>query len=166
MAAEDVLMLRTRERDAALLDILFGSAPVGLAFLDEELRYVRVNGALAELHGVPAQAHVGRTVLEVVPGMDPGVVDCMRRRAAIMGRGRFDGRDFRFQIDDLLLHFRRLGLLRSQFFELCLPGFDLSASFLHSLRVGFDLVVDGGRNGVPDRLADAPLPAPVKKRQM
>jgi PAS domain S-box-containing protein len=76
---DDVSALRSYERDAALLDTLFGSAPIGLAFLDEELRYVRVNDALAAMHGAAVEDHLGHTVLEVVPGMDADLVACMRR---------------------------------------------------------------------------------------
>jgi len=79
MDGEHVLEALRDERHAALLDTLFSSAPVGLAFLDEQLRFVRVNDALAALHGVSAEEHVGRAVLEVVPAMDPEVLDCMRR---------------------------------------------------------------------------------------
>jgi hypothetical protein len=35
-----------------LLDVIFEHAPVGLALLDTELRYVRVNDCLAEINGV------------------------------------------------------------------------------------------------------------------
>lgn len=51
----------------ALLDALFDRAPVGLAFWDEELRCVRVNGALAAMAGVRADAMVGRTPSEILP---------------------------------------------------------------------------------------------------
>jgi PAS domain S-box-containing protein len=40
-------------------------APVGLAFLDAECRYVRVNDALAALHELAPEDHVGRHVNEV-----------------------------------------------------------------------------------------------------
>jgi signal transduction histidine kinase/CheY-like chemotaxis protein len=59
----------------AFLDALFTGGTVGLGFLDRELRFVRVNPALAELDGLPPDAHVGRRPSEltpaapVVPGM-------------------------------------------------------------------------------------------------
>jgi PAS domain S-box-containing protein len=52
-----------RERLAAL----FQGAPVGLALLDADLRYVMVNPFTAALNGVPAEQHPGRTVAEVIP---------------------------------------------------------------------------------------------------
>jgi PAS domain S-box-containing protein len=55
------------EESLALLDTLLVSAPVGLAFWDRRLRYVRVNDALAEMDGIPAKEHVGRHITEVVP---------------------------------------------------------------------------------------------------
>ncbi|HEX8102506.1 MAG TPA: GAF domain-containing protein [Solirubrobacteraceae bacterium] len=55
--------------ETGLVDALFGSAPVGLAFFDEELRYVRVNDTLAAMSGVPAEAHAGRTACDVLAPM-------------------------------------------------------------------------------------------------
>jgi hypothetical protein len=54
----------------AQLDTLFEQAPIGLGLWDRELRYLRVNQALATINGVPVPAHIGRTVAEVVPGID------------------------------------------------------------------------------------------------
>ncbi len=55
------------------------NAPVGLAILDRDLRYVRVNEALAAINGVPAASHVGKTVLEVLPEQNPDVLEQLRR---------------------------------------------------------------------------------------
>ncbi len=60
-------------------DRLLDDAPVGLGTLDDELRYVRVNAALAGLTGLPRDEHAGRRVQEVSPGIDPEVVGLMRR---------------------------------------------------------------------------------------
>ena len=60
--------LVTRERKAKRrLDALLTASPVGIGFLDEQLRYVQVNDALATLNGLPAAAHAGRHVSEVLP---------------------------------------------------------------------------------------------------
>ncbi len=64
--------------DDALLEALFEGAPIGAAFLDRELRYRRVNEKLAEINGVPVEAHIGRTVTELLPDMDPGVSEQLR----------------------------------------------------------------------------------------
>jgi PAS domain S-box-containing protein len=57
---------RMRERHLAELDAVFLTAPLGLAFLDSELRVLRVNDALAEMRGMPADELVGTPVDEVV----------------------------------------------------------------------------------------------------
>ncbi len=50
----------------ALLDALFAHAPVGLGFWDRELRYQRVNPALAAMNGLAPSDHLGRTTSEVL----------------------------------------------------------------------------------------------------
>jgi PAS domain S-box-containing protein len=78
---------RVQERTAqlnytnALLDTLFEAAPVGFAFLDFEQRYVRINQALAKINGVDAQAHIGRTVQDVLPQMSSKVTEDLRQIA-------------------------------------------------------------------------------------
>jgi PAS domain-containing protein len=39
------------ETERGLLDALFRTAPIGFAFLDRDLRYVRINERLAEING-------------------------------------------------------------------------------------------------------------------
>jgi diguanylate cyclase (GGDEF)-like protein/PAS domain S-box-containing protein len=51
----------------ATFDAFFHNAPVGLAYLDSDLRHVRVNEALVELTGLASDHYVGRTVGEVLP---------------------------------------------------------------------------------------------------
>jgi PAS domain S-box-containing protein len=51
------------------LRVLLASAPVGVALVDTDLRYVEVNDYLAAVHGRPVEDHPGRTVREVVPGV-------------------------------------------------------------------------------------------------
>ena len=41
--------------------------PIGLCFLDTELRFVRVNERIAQIDGLSAEAHIGRRLSEVVP---------------------------------------------------------------------------------------------------
>jgi len=54
----------------ALLDTLLASAPAGFVFLDRELRFVRINEQLAEINGCSIEAHLGRTVAEILPTLD------------------------------------------------------------------------------------------------
>jgi PAS domain S-box-containing protein len=57
----------------ALLEAIATKAPIGLAFVDRNCRYRRVNEMLARMNGVPVEAHIGRTVPEVVPHVWPKV---------------------------------------------------------------------------------------------
>jgi len=62
----------------ALLNTLFELAPIGLGFWDRELRYVRVNAALARINGLPVEAHLGRTINELLPKLEPRVEAAFR----------------------------------------------------------------------------------------
>lgn len=63
--------VRENERIAserlAQLNTVYASAPVGLCFVDRDLRYVSVNNALAELYGASPEFFVGKTVREAIP---------------------------------------------------------------------------------------------------
>jgi signal transduction histidine kinase/transcriptional regulator with GAF, ATPase, and Fis domain len=50
----------------ALLDTVFRGAPIGLAFVDDGLRFVRVNEALAAMNRTPVEDHLGRTLKDVL----------------------------------------------------------------------------------------------------
>jgi len=60
---------RTGLSDAlALLDSMLANAPIGFAFFDRRMRFVRVNQFLAEMNGLPVSRHLGRTVSDVFGG--------------------------------------------------------------------------------------------------
>jgi PAS domain S-box-containing protein len=59
----------------AILD----GAPIGFAVFDRNLRYRRVNGALAELNQAPVEGHLGRTLGEVVPWIQPVIEPMLTR---------------------------------------------------------------------------------------
>jgi PAS domain S-box-containing protein len=61
----------TAQESLALLDTLLATAPVGFAFMDPDLRYRRINEALAAINGLPPAAHLGRTLHEVLPALTP-----------------------------------------------------------------------------------------------
>jgi hypothetical protein len=73
------LARKSAEESLSLLTTLYRTAPVGLAFVDCDLRYVRVNEALAEINGVPAAEHIGRPVAELVPKLFPALEPVYRR---------------------------------------------------------------------------------------
>jgi PAS domain S-box-containing protein len=50
----------------AQLRAVYAALPVGVAFVTPDLRYERVNEALARMNGVPVEEHLGRTVHEVL----------------------------------------------------------------------------------------------------
>ncbi len=52
----------------ALLDSMLANAPIGFAFFDRKMRYVRMNQFLAEMDQLSISHHLGRTVQEVFPG--------------------------------------------------------------------------------------------------
>ncbi|MFJ1730292.1 SpoIIE family protein phosphatase [Streptomyces sp. NPDC088254] len=64
--ATDSSKLREVERDLALSTRLISQSPIGLAILDTQLRYVAVNPALERMHGIPAEAHLGRHYREIM----------------------------------------------------------------------------------------------------
>jgi PAS domain S-box-containing protein len=58
-----------RERLLAKLESLLAASPIGIAFIDRDLRFIRINDALAEVNGSPAAQHIGRTVSEMLPAV-------------------------------------------------------------------------------------------------
>ena len=67
-------------RDPEQLVAAFFNAPtVGLGICDDELRYQTVNDALAAMNGIPAEAHLGRTLREVLHGAAEDIERAVRR---------------------------------------------------------------------------------------
>jgi PAS domain S-box-containing protein len=66
----------------AQLQAIYDGAPVGLAFLDRNLRYVSVNERIATMKNIPVQDHIGRSVAEVVADAFPQVEPALRRALA------------------------------------------------------------------------------------
>jgi PAS domain S-box-containing protein len=63
----------------AQLQAVYDGAPVGLAFLDCNLRYMNLNRRLADMNGRPMEEHLGRTVREMIPELFPRVEPFIRR---------------------------------------------------------------------------------------
>ena len=68
-----------KSRALAQLDAALGGAPIAFAFYDRDLRYVRVNPALAALTGLPVEAHRGRRIRDVLPALAPIVEPILDR---------------------------------------------------------------------------------------
>jgi PAS domain S-box-containing protein len=72
-AADDLARSQRDTADTlALLDTFLAHAPIGMAFFDPELRYVRINDHLAAADGRPVEDHLGRGLTDVLPA---GAVD-------------------------------------------------------------------------------------------
>ncbi|MFB2892088.1 PAS domain S-box protein [Aerosakkonemataceae cyanobacterium BLCC-F50] len=57
------------QRQLAEIETIYNSAPIGLNVLDTELRFVRINQRLADMNGLPVEAHIGRTIRELLPDL-------------------------------------------------------------------------------------------------
>ncbi len=49
-----------------LLSAYFSASRVGLCILDSDFRYLAINRTLAEMNGIPAEAHLGKSVYEIL----------------------------------------------------------------------------------------------------
>lgn len=59
----------TAQQTWSELQTIYNEAPVGLAVIDTEFRFKRINARLAEINGMSPEAHIGRTIREVVPAL-------------------------------------------------------------------------------------------------
>jgi PAS domain S-box-containing protein len=86
-------VVRVNERVAnerlAQLNTIYTSAPVGLCFVDRDLRYVSINNALAELNGRSPEYFHGKTVGEAVPEL-ADVIETHYRRVIETGQPVID----------------------------------------------------------------------------
>lgn len=69
----ELASLRLREIEA-----IYSQAPVGLLFLDCDLRFVRINEYLASKNGFSVAEHIGRTVSEILPEAGPRLEPLLR----------------------------------------------------------------------------------------
>ncbi|MGR9108235.1 MAG: EAL domain-containing protein [Gammaproteobacteria bacterium] len=69
MRTEDALFQSEQlvHRQLLELETLYRTAPIGLALVDRNLRYLRINECLAKTNGMSVEEHIGRTVREVLP---------------------------------------------------------------------------------------------------
>ncbi len=51
---------------------IYKDMPVGLCYLDTDLRFIHINDWLAEINGIPAEEHLGRTLGELIPDVAAG----------------------------------------------------------------------------------------------
>ncbi len=60
------------------LQSIYDTAPIGLAFLSPDCRYLQINQRLTEICGISVEGHLGRTVRECVPGLADAVEAIVR----------------------------------------------------------------------------------------
>ena len=79
--AEEALVNSEAEIRKQLIEIenIYRIAPIGMCMFDRDLRYIRVNDQLAEINGIPAHEHLGRTPGEVVPDLAEQAESVLRR---------------------------------------------------------------------------------------
>ncbi|MEU9699615.1 SpoIIE family protein phosphatase [Streptomyces sp. NPDC047981] len=91
IAVETSEVLRMRDSLAALQS-LFTQSPIGLATLGTDLRFIRVNDALARMNGVSPAEHLGKRLTEVVPGVNAVALEATMRQVLDSGRAVVDVR--------------------------------------------------------------------------
>ncbi len=82
-AATDITALKEAQQSIlereAEINALFDASPAGLAIFGPDLRYLRVNEKLAEINGLPAKDHIGKTVAETIPILAPTIEPALRK---------------------------------------------------------------------------------------
>ncbi|GAA2655971.1 SpoIIE family protein phosphatase [Streptomyces spororaveus] len=91
IAVETSEVLHMRDSLAALQS-LFTQSPIGLATLGTDLRFLRVNDALARMNGVSAADHLGKRLTEVVPGVNAAALEATMRQVLDQGTAVVDVR--------------------------------------------------------------------------
>jgi PAS domain S-box-containing protein len=67
------------------LELIYQSSPVGLAYVDAEMRYVRVNDLLARMNDRPVADHIGRRIDEIAPDLAAQLVPVFQK---VLATGR------------------------------------------------------------------------------
>lgn len=55
------------------LQLIYDTAPIGLAFLSPDCRYLQINQRLTEICGISVEGHIGHSVRDCVPGLADSV---------------------------------------------------------------------------------------------
>jgi len=71
---EDAVAIREKS-----LAAFFRGATAGLALVDKDLRYIKINKTMADMNGVPAEVHIGKVVKEIVPDVAPAIEPILRK---------------------------------------------------------------------------------------
>src|SRR5260370_2645796 len=60
------------------LQLIYDTAPIGLACLSPDCRYLQISQRLTEICGISVEDHLGRSVRDCVPGLADSVEDIVR----------------------------------------------------------------------------------------
>lgn len=66
------------QQNMSELEQLYARAPLGLDLLDAELRFVRINEALAEMNGLSVADHLGKTAWDLLPDLRASAEPALR----------------------------------------------------------------------------------------
>jgi PAS domain S-box-containing protein len=80
------------QRTSNLLNNFFNaasSAAIGLCIYDQNLRFIKINQALAAINGHPVEAHVGKTTAELLPELAP-IVNPLHQQVLTTGQPILD----------------------------------------------------------------------------
>jgi PAS domain S-box-containing protein len=80
---------RAKQEQFEELELLYRMTPVGLALLDKDNRYVRINERLAGIGGKSVVEHLGHTVREMIPQLAP-VVEAITKKVFDTGEPVLD----------------------------------------------------------------------------
>ncbi|MFJ4776226.1 SpoIIE family protein phosphatase [Streptomyces sp. NPDC088762] len=83
--AADHTTLQRVETDLALSQRLVSQAPIGIALLDTDLRYLLVNPALERINGIPAGEHLGKHPRDVLAFLDVETIESALRQVLLTG---------------------------------------------------------------------------------
>ena len=73
------LVQQDLKRTNSLLENLYTSSPVGLSLHDRDLKYIRINQALADINGFSIEEHLGKSISEIVPNLASKVEPILRQ---------------------------------------------------------------------------------------
>jgi PAS domain S-box-containing protein len=71
VAINNAQIAEALRRSEERLNAFFNAAPIGLAILDSQLRFIRINETLAHINGLSVKDHLGKTLRDVVPDLAP-----------------------------------------------------------------------------------------------
>lgn len=78
-ASKDGVREKAADQEWETLVRVYREAPVGLCYLDTDLRYRQVNEWLAAINGTAVEEHLGQTIGEVLPKAAAGVEAQLRQ---------------------------------------------------------------------------------------